>query len=87
MRLVARFEFDGTNYSGWQIQPRDVTLQGEIEKALENMCQRHIPVTEVFAFHSPARRSLLTLDVRPERLFNFRSSLENFMGVSHLREY
>lgn len=45
MRLVARFEFDGTNYSGWQIQPRDVTLQGEIEKALENMCQRHIPVT------------------------------------------
>ena len=45
MRLLGRFEFDGTDYSGWQIQPRDITVQGEIEKALGKMCGRHIAVT------------------------------------------
>ncbi|MCD4708311.1 MAG: tRNA pseudouridine synthase A [Candidatus Sabulitectum sp.] len=45
MRLLARFEFDGTAYSGWQIQPRDITVQREIEKALDKLCGRHIPVT------------------------------------------
>ncbi len=45
MRLLARFEFDGTAFSGWQIQPRDTTVQGEIEKALDKLCGRHIAVT------------------------------------------
>ncbi len=45
MRLLTRFEFDGTAYCGWQIQPRDVTVQGEIEKALKRMCGRRVAVT------------------------------------------
>ncbi len=45
MRLLGYFEFDGTAYSGWQIQPRDITVQGEIQKALEKMCGRHIAIT------------------------------------------
>ena len=29
--------YDGTNYQGWQIQPRGPTIQGELEKCLERM--------------------------------------------------
>lgn len=32
--LVLKIQYDGTNYSGWQIQPESVSIQGEIEKAL-----------------------------------------------------
>ncbi len=45
MRLLARFEYDGTAYSGWQVQPRDATVQGEVERALNSLCGRHVVVT------------------------------------------
>jgi len=32
--LVLKIQYDGTNYSGWQIQPESVSIQGEIEKSL-----------------------------------------------------
>ena len=37
-------EYDGTNYHGWQFQPNAVTIQGEIEKALEKLFHTRIPV-------------------------------------------
>jgi len=30
-------EYDGTNFSGWQFQPDERTVQGEIEKAIERI--------------------------------------------------
>lgn len=33
-RLRGRVAYDGTNYNGWQLQPRVRTIQGEIELAL-----------------------------------------------------
>jgi len=37
-------EYDGTDYSGFQIQPRRQTIQGEIERAAERITQRFVRV-------------------------------------------
>jgi tRNA pseudouridine38-40 synthase len=37
-------EYDGTNYAGWQYQPNKKTVQGEIERALNQINQQNIKV-------------------------------------------
>jgi len=37
-------EYDGTNFCGWQWQPKDRTVQGELEKSLERILQEEIKV-------------------------------------------
>ncbi len=37
-------EYDGTNYSGWQYQPKRKTIQGEIEKVLKRIFREEIRV-------------------------------------------
>ena len=32
--------YDGSNYHGWQIQPRDITVQEVIERALSKIHKR-----------------------------------------------
>ncbi len=34
-RVLLTIEYDGTNYSGWQKQPKVRTIQGEIERAIK----------------------------------------------------
>jgi len=38
-------EYDGTNYAGWQYQPSKITIQGELERALFQLCQKKIKIT------------------------------------------
>jgi len=45
MRLKAVIEFDGTDFFGWQVQPDKVTIQGEIENALEQITGEKIRIT------------------------------------------
>lgn len=44
MRVKALFEFNGSRYSGWQIQSDSITVQGEIEKSLSCLCNRQIKI-------------------------------------------
>ncbi len=36
--------YDGTNFAGWQVQPRHTTVQGELEGALKQLGGRHVRV-------------------------------------------
>jgi len=40
IRLI--LEYDGTQFCGWQVQPRKRTIQGEIEQALERVLKEKI---------------------------------------------
>jgi len=38
-------EYDGTGFAGWQLQPKERTVQGELEKALHSVLKEEIRVT------------------------------------------
>lgn len=44
-RFRLDIEYDGTRYSGWQVQPNAPTIQEEIEKALETIFRQKIAIT------------------------------------------
>ena len=46
MKVRILLSYEGTGFSGWQKQKKERTVQGELEKALENLFQRK---TSVFA--------------------------------------
>lgn len=76
--------YDGTDFSGWQIQKRTRTVQGEIEGALEKMHKKHIPLygagrTDA-GVHAAAQCAhfLTTIkNIRPER---FAPALNNLLS-------
>ena len=43
-RRALRLAYDGTRYSGWQVQPGQLTVQGELEAALSRLCDAPIRV-------------------------------------------
>ena len=44
-RIACTVQYEGTAYSGWQLQNDDRTVQGEIEKALEILTKEKIRIT------------------------------------------
>ena len=45
MRIMLRVSYDGTDYSGWQVQPGVPTIEGELNKVLSEIFGRAILVT------------------------------------------
>jgi len=44
MRVSFKLCYDGTSYSGWQIQPDVITVQGEIEKVLSTLYSSEVSI-------------------------------------------
>ena len=44
VNLLIKIQYDGSNYNGWQLQPRGKTIQGEIEKAISIITRENIRV-------------------------------------------
>lgn len=44
MRVLGIVAYDGTNYNGWQRQPDEPSIQGEIERVLSQILDTHIEV-------------------------------------------
>lgn len=44
-RYFMELSYKGTNYCGWQLQPKGRTVQGDLEKALCTICREEISVT------------------------------------------
>lgn len=44
-RIKLTIEYEGTGYSGWQLQKNGNTIQGELEKALKTIYKNRIAVT------------------------------------------
>lgn len=42
--VLIKIEYDGTNFSGWQKQPEDRTVQGEIEHVLKFIALEAVPI-------------------------------------------
>ena len=42
MRYLITISYDGTNFSGYQKQPKERTVQSELEKALKAPLQRFL---------------------------------------------
>ncbi|MFQ6022070.1 MAG: tRNA pseudouridine(38-40) synthase TruA [Acidiferrobacterales bacterium] len=70
MRIAAIVEYDGSNFSGWQLQDGDRTIQGCVEEALSQVANELVRVTvagrtdagvhaagQVIHFDSSAKRS------------------------------
>ena len=43
-RIMLKVAYDGTDYCGWQIQPRDKTIESELNKHLSSLLQEDIRV-------------------------------------------
>lgn len=67
-------EFDGTAFHGWQVQPRDRTVQGEIERALRRLTGAEVRIAGAgrtdSGCHAAGQVASATLRTRltPERL-------------------
>ena len=76
----ALISYDGTNYHGWQVQPKGKTMQGILEKALLRITKSEVPVIGAgrtdAGVHALAQAASfrIGLDITPEELFRAMNS-------------
>jgi tRNA pseudouridine38-40 synthase len=58
MRIALGLQYDGSSYAGWQVQPNQLTLQGELERAIAAFIgespNRHAPIQTITAGRTDA---------------------------------
>ncbi len=71
-RYLIHLEYDGTDFRGFQYQPGERTVQGEVERCLERITGTRVPVTGAgrtdSGVHAVAMPAHLDLDRGDERL-------------------
>lgn len=45
MRVLLKISYLGTNYHGWQVQPNGITVQEELQNAVESLYQSRLGIT------------------------------------------
>lgn len=73
--ILLTIEYDGTDFSGWQIQPTDRTVQGEIGRVLKVICGTDVKVNGTSrtdaGVHALGQRASFEADLKglpPEKL-------------------
>jgi len=84
MRILMRIEYDGRDFHGWQFQPGTPTVQNSIEKALAELCGRHVPVTGAGRTDAGVHAADLPvhLDILPEELARISNGLNSRLPSS-----
>jgi len=73
VRYFLKLQYLGTHFHGWQSQPHDVTVQEEIERALEIYFKKKIPITGCgrtdSGVHASGYYAHVDLDLNDKTLF------------------
>src|SRR6202165_5400459 len=81
-RIKIQVAYDGTDYHGWQVQPRLATIQGTLEQVVGQIEGRAIPVTGSgrtdAGVHALAQVAAFTLE-NPIPLENLRRAMNRLL--------
>jgi len=75
--------YDGTDFAGWQLQPRHRTVQGEIEKALQALLGAHVRPTAAGRTDSGvhAEGQVLSLRLAPSQQLPLKAFVQGLNGL------
>lgn len=78
MKLLCKVSFKGTNYFGWQKQPKEISVQEVIEKSLSKIINRPVTIYGSGRTDSGvhAKGQTFHFEISPEELARFQSSIE-----------
>jgi tRNA pseudouridine38-40 synthase len=81
--LRLTIEYDGTDLSGWQLQPGVRTVQGELERALEGLLGTHVRPTAAGRTDSGvhALGQVVSLRLGPSQLLPLRAFVQGLNGL------
>ena len=87
--FLTEISYDGLGYSGWQIQPKEKTIQGELQDALSTLMGSNIKLTGAGRTDTGvhAIKSFAHFDFKQEidyetiKLYSGRSTVANLSGI------